>query len=1138
MKLTTSHQFHGYLDANVRPFLNERIRPGGRSTKIRKHTTIQERTLSYQFYAHFHPYVEELTHKLITQSVSGLQAADTVYQRRNNGTIKTFANDHPNPALRGKPVPELYETFFSEYSPSALVQQPRPVKDLDFSSSGAYSGYNWELFFHVPLTLAIHLSRNQRYEEAQHWFHYIFDPTDDSDGSTPERFWRVKPFQYNDVRLIEDILVNLASGADPKLQQETVNSINAIKDAPFRPHVVARYRQSAYMFKTVMAYLDNLIDWGDSLFRQDTGESINEATLLYVLAANILGPKPQAVPKKGSISPQTYASLRADLDALGNALREVETNIPFDLLPHPTDVSDIDEAVILKSLGNALYFCIPRNDKLVGYWDTVADRLFKIRNSLNIQGIFRQLPLFEPPIDPALLARATASGLDIGAVVSGINQPLPLVRFRVLIQRAMEIAQEVKQLGNSLLSAIEKEDNEAIALLRVQHESILLGLVETVRYAQWKEAIKNREGLEKSLIGTVQRYVYYERQLGKKESDISIPELDELDLAALESMDFQQEEPEIEFRPIDIDIAEELLASAAAFPAGGKLLSSHEVSESGHLDTVLLASAIAGGLNALSSLAAVVPQFAVCAQPMGGGAQVYFGGQNVASGIRAGAQVSQTIADYNNVEARRASRMDTFARREQEWAFQINILAGEITQIFKQLRAAQIREVIAEKEWRNHQQQMQNAQEIEQFLKGEETRIGNTKHTKVSIQSLYTWMKREIQGLHSQCFRFAFEVAKKAERAIQHELGKPELTFLQFNYLAGKEGLLAGEKLYLDIKRMEMAYHDQNQREYELTKHVSLLQVNPHALLQLRSTGSCMVALPEELFDIDGPGHYFRRIKHVSLTIPCVVGPYSSINCTLTLTKSSIRKSTLLGFGYARVDANDNRFSDYFGSLQSIVTSTGQNDSGLFEPNLNDERYLPFENSGVISEWKLQLPGNPSNDDPLQFNYSSISDVIMHIRYTAREGGQPLKTAAISHLKNQIDTAQTVGSVRLFSLRHEFSSEWAKFKAANISGENPKAKLTINLRAEHYPFWSQNRLEAIQQVTILAKTALNSLEISDGLDNSSPTDPFVEDPALGGLRKVRLSNLPLPNPVGQWSLHFSNNSLEELYVMVAWGKSQ
>ncbi|MDD3654841.1 MAG: hypothetical protein PHO01_11815 [Desulfotomaculaceae bacterium] len=56
---------------------------------------------------------------------------------------------------------------------------------------------------------------------------------------------------------------------------------------------------------------------------------------------------------------------------------------------------------------------------------------------------------------------------------------------------------------------------------------------------------------------------------------------------------------------------------------------------------------------------------------------------------------------------------------------------------------------------------------------------------------------------------------KKAERALQHELGNPDLSYIHFGCLAGKEGLLAGEKLYLDVRRMEMAYHDLNRREYE-----------------------------------------------------------------------------------------------------------------------------------------------------------------------------------------------------------------------------------------------------------------------------------------------------------------------------------
>lgn len=141
-----------------------------------------------------------------------------------------------------------------------------------------------------------------------------------------------------------------------------------------------------------------------------------------------------------------------------------------------------------------------------------------------------------------------------------------------------------------------------------------------------------------------------------------------------------------------------------------------------------------------------------------------------------------------------------------------------------------------------------------------------------------------------------------------------------------------------------------------------------------------------------------------------MTGPYASVNCTLTLLKSSIRKTQVLRDGvYAREDAEDDRFNDYFGSLQSIVTSSAQNDSGLFETNLRDERYLPFENSGVISEWQLQLPANPSKGDPRQFDYDIISDVMLHLRYTAREGWRSLRKGAMDNLKTAIEGAQAGG---------------------------------------------------------------------------------------------------------------------------------
>lgn len=1041
---------------------------------------------------------------------------------------------------RMQPVSDLYTDFFeSSYDPnSALVRRPYPAKDLDFSSAGAYAVYNWELFYHVPITIAIHLSKNQRYFEAQRWFHFLFDPTDDSEGPTPERFWKVRPFQYTDVHKIEEILVNLATGADTGLRNETIRSIEAWKDAPFRPHVIARYRQQAYMYKTVMAYLDNLVAWGDSLFRQDTGEAIDEALMLYVLAANILGPKPLPVPRKGTVRPQTYDNLRNDLKQFGTVMRDMEAEMPFDLMPFPaSDTGDNARLATLRSLGKALYFCVPRNDKLLGYWDTVADRLFKIRNSLNLQGIFRQLALFEPPIDPAMLARAAAAGLEVGAIVNGLNQPLPLVRFGFLVQKAAEIVQEVKSLGNNLLSAMEKEDGEAMALLRARHERVVMEMVEHVRYSQLQEAIKSREGLLQTLALAVQRYTYYERQLGKKPDEIeqAIPELGELDEESLAKMNLAADEPSLGLREIEVDIAQDLGES------GGRIISSHERDEFLRLKLAQDLQEEAACLNLIAKFLSLIPELGAQAQPMGVGAATQFGGRALSTELSLAADASNTTANRNSYEAGRASRIGGYARREQDWALQSNLAAGEITQIFKQIRAAQIREAIAEQELKNHRQQMKHAQEIEQFLNEE----GTEKKGKKTNKALYAWMKREVKGLYAQCFQFAFDIAKKAERALQHELGNPQLSYLQFGYLAGKEGLLAGEKLYLDIKRMEMAYHELNQREYELTKHVSLLQVDPLALVQLRMTGRCTVRLEESLFDLDGPGHYFRRIKTVAVSIPCVAGPYASVNCTLTLLKSTIRTTPVPGDQYPQLDAEDTRFSSYSGSLQSIVTSSAQNDSGLFETNLRDERYLPFENSGVISEWQLQLPTNPSKQEPAQFDYATISDVILHLRYTAREGGGLLRSGALANLKAVITEATAAGSVRLFSLRHEFPSEWARFLSQEPAA-NQRYELALTLRPEHYPYWSKGSLNGVSRLEILARSTVSpppaSMEIYDQINEqpqASKNDTLIKVVNLGNLLVGRLTGgttgIALPaNPAGELKLFFDDKAIADLWLAITW----
>jgi hypothetical protein len=297
---------------------------------------------------------------------------------------------------------------------------------------------------------------------------------------------------------------------------------------------------------------------------------------------------------------------------------------------------------------------------------------------------------------------------------------------------------------------------------------------------------------------------------------------------------------------------------------------------------------------------------------------------------------------------------------------------------------------------------------------------------------------------------------------MKRELMRPEVDatdFVRFNYWdRGRDGLLSADALHLDLKRMEMAYHDNNRREYELTRHVSLRQLDPLALLKLKGTGRCEVSVPEWLYDRDCPGHYMRRIKSVAVSLPAVAAAYTSVNCTLSLLRSSIRTSPLLkDGGYAHRPGDDDRFVDYFGTVESVVTSGATNDSGMFEANLRDDRFLPFEGAGAISSWRLELPAEFQ-----AFDYATISDAILHIRYTARQGVDAGQVTA--ELQAMLSRANESGLALLFSLRHDFATEWSAF----ASGDD---HLTVRLRKGFFPYMVQNKTLAIAALDLYAPAA-------------------------------------------------------------------
>ncbi|OOG41349.1 hypothetical protein [Rhodanobacter sp. C05] len=380
-------------------------------------------------------------------------------------------------------------------------------------------------------------------------------------------------------------------------------------------------------------------------------------------------------------------------------------------------------------------------------------------------------------------------------------------------------------------------------------------------------------------------------------------------------------------------------------------------------------------------------------------------------------------------------------------------------------------------------------------------------------------MQSEISGLYYQYYRFACDTVRRAEQTMKRELMQPALDdtqFIQFNYWdSGHQGLLSGEALHFDLKRLEMAYHDNNTRELEMTRHVSLRQLDPQALIAMRLTGTCTVSIPEWLYDRDCPGHYMRRIKSISMSIPSVVGPYASVNCTLSLQASSLRISPLLANGAYRRDTSqdDIRFIDYFGATDVIVTSGASNDSGLFETNLHDERFLPFEGAGAISTWTLTLPG-----DLRAFDYTTISDVILHIRYTARQAGNPLGSQATKELKLAFADVKQSPQTLLLCLKYDFPTEWAAY--VNGNGKTP-FQATIDSSFLPYYVQGMKKVIAFGDVRLFGQNAQGA-----SVTASAPSSSAITGTLLGAAG----ATLSLPGTLAAMTPNLDN----QIYVLIGY----
>lgn len=913
-------------------------------------------------------------------------------------------------SLQSQQAPVVPLVPFSAYGPSNRVRGPRLFDGAQVDFDGPYGLYFWELFYFTPELVASSLARNGRYDAALSWLKYIFDPTvrpapltaadfvtpDITEGQaiaafdalkqngiiTPQgavaadfgpdtdlsflfpsvteptvralmiqevrnvltnnqmaapssRFWQFMPFRNQTLQTLTEIL------SDPV-------TIAVYNNDPFDPYAIARLRIGAFEKATVMNYVDVLIKWGDMFYAQKTREALTTATSLYIYADELLGPRPANMGPCHTQAPASFAEI-------SERYKDVPGGIPQFLIDMENFAVPADVPLAPALLGQPFndveaVFCVPDNDKLLACWDTVADRLYKLRHCLDLEGNPLSLPLFAPPLDPMALVRAAAAGSG-GLPVDAQSQPtVPQYRFAFMVIEARNIVASAMSLGSALQTALTQRDDESLRRLQARQETTILSLTTRIKTLQIDEATGNLEALQVTKTALETRRDYY---AGLAKEFMSAGEITSIVLSGL--------------------------AMATSIGAG-------------------IAETVAG-------IAYMAPQ-------VGAPTAMTYGGVQLGNSASKWAAALSSLSQVLDFGSQTATTIAEYQRRAQDWQREADQSQADINQTDKQIAAAQAQLAIARRDLEIHQRSIVQAQETADFLM-----------RKFDSMELYAWMAGRLSSLYYQTYRMALQSTLAAQSAYQYELNSTDV-FVNFNpWDEAYKGLLAGETLTMALDQMEQAHSRNNKRRMEITKTVSLAQIAPVELLRLRSTGECTIRLEEAMFDFDFPGHYCRRIKSAEFSLVSSLdeeGEGFEIHATILQTQNDI----LLEPDKAGLDYMINGGTQPLSvrrnwqSNQIVADSVSFEGSGLWELILDaDDRLYPFEGTGAICTFTLSMPLATN-----RFDFTTIDDLQVKLRYSALDGGKPLRDEA----KKLLSGPRFIGHA-FIAIASEFPEAWTEF---------------------------------------------------------------------------------------------------------------
>lgn len=766
---------------------------------------------------------------------------------------------------------------------------------VDMDLHGANALYFRELFLHVPALVAMRLTEQQQFEEAEDWYlRYLFNPyRTKADAHGRPAPWGTRPLDQ-----VGTLSSSLRKGVDPISRVFTLSR---------------HYRQAIYL-----SLLENWQLQGDHFYRQLTLSSLNQAWLCYQQAQQLLGPLPEG----------------------SNASRW-----------NAVTLASVDEGKFRR----------PINTRVLDLHQTLQSRLYNLRNGLTLDG--KKLP----PLD---WGSESLDAFDNGrGGVSNLPTPyrsgqvdIPHYRFRQLLPLAKAAAQQLSDFGRHYMSLMEEEFNTSLSV-QLKAQDIKMADF-AIRLQQ--EGVNSVQAKKKVL------QISRDKALAQKQylSDL-------IDVG----------------RSLEEESATAFVWVGNTCRIASQILSTY----SGTVATVTptIFGLAVGGTEPKGTLQAFAEDFET--------------GGMIADAIAA---ELKTQADYN----RRAAEW-TFNKTQTEW--DLKIIDQQLAETNIELNAS----TIALEQCR------------QDLVNLKEAYVSMT--TGFTIIPIYNWLVARQESIYGAAYDAVRSLCMGVEAAWRYEIGDYRRdSFIDTSaWRDNYKGMLVGESLLVNLQQMENEYLARNERRLTIKKSFSLKnQLDSVATKAdekwagiFKKSANRTTALTHTFefkagdFDKGYPGQYLRQLKYVSVTLVLKADKKAQELCAILKQTASTTllepdKDAARSFYPGKEEdgvvknAKDNpklvlrnpRENQQI-ALSSTVAEDGLGyDAGtwVYELMFHDGRYLPFEGTGAISQWTLELLG----DEGLLKDLSIIEDIRFNMVYTAKAGdGEFIK--AIGKIREEAATA-------------------------------------------------------------------------------------------------------------------------------------